>query len=180
MNAKTGTFESKTWRLSLAKEIFDVASLLWFFQAMFVKGSRFQKALSLLKIEPDEVEGVSRALGERKIKRQSHSIAPNPDCDDSWTARQVLQTFIWVHRGFGDGGGRRVAEILDMARLINANAMDLYEAGREFAQFGDMSTQDWQRLLDSGATSFGNAGGGRWDHLLFERHVRGRTTRVAA
>lgn len=145
---------SKHWEKNLAVELFDVASLLKHLQKM-LGAEEFKKALVLLEVEEDEWPGISEALASGEIQRQNHSFAPVKD--KSWDNPLIIRTFEWVNR-FRADLWKLVAGILDLARFIGANAEDLQAAGCQSARFDRMTSQDWQAILNSRTTSFGEWG----------------------
>lgn len=164
---------TKRWNRKLAVELFDVASLLKHLESVLGDG-KFDKALALLDVTPEEFKYLMSALDSYQIPRERHSFAPYLGKGEEWTNPRVLRTFQWVNRFRGDLW-ELVAQILDLARFIGATAEDLQEAGHDSGRFNCMETADWQALLESSATSF-SKWGGHWDAELFEKHIQGRSS----
>lgn len=168
------TEQWKWWRESLAKELFDVASLLKYLKGVVSAADFKEKVCALLRTDPEEAERMLTALEKGEIFRLDHNFAPDKAKGQRWTKARVLRTFGWINRFRGDLW-RLVAEILDVAHLIGATADDLQTAGHDSARFDWMKTRDWQIILESGATSFGRWGD-YWDEELFKKHVHGQST----
>lgn len=165
---------SGRWEKGARAELFDVVLLSQQVEAV-VSGENFTKALALLELTEDEYRGLVEDFREGRIERSSASRAPKLAAGEVLSKAQILRIFEWVNRFRGEDW-RLVAEILDLARLIGADAGDLHAAGMLSARFNYMEVEDWRTILESGATSVSEWGYGRWDSLLFEKHVRGQST----
>lgn len=162
------------WIGNMAPELYDVASLLRYFKGALIETDFDDKVCSLLRTNPAEAAEMLARLDEGSIVILQHNFAPNVLAGESWDKVRLIRTFTWINRFRGDIW-KLVAEILDVARLINASAEDLQAAGLQSARFNWMKTSGWQTILESSATSL-DGYGGHWDWDLFEKHVRGQST----
>ncbi|MEK7611080.1 MAG: hypothetical protein AAB486_01740 [Patescibacteria group bacterium] len=122
------------WTGNMASELYDVASLLRYFKGAFSEADFNDNVCSLLRTNPAEAEEMLAQLDEGGISVFLHNFAPNELAGESWDKVRLIRTFEWINRFRGDLWVL-VAEILDVARLINATAEDLQAAGQLCRRF---------------------------------------------
>lgn len=164
---------SRHWCKNLARELFDVVSLLKYLSTILSQDD-FLKALVLLRVDEEEYKVLLNDLRVECIVRYAHNFAPYEENGQAWTKDRMIQTFSWVNRFRGDIWCL-VAEILDLARLIGASELDLQKAEHRSGRFNGMRVDDWRALLNSNATTF-SQWGSHWDVSLMEKHVHGQST----